>query len=109
MRMAGLHRSTIVKTWALWIVPTTLVVALAVGIPLAVDIALSRAGGAETEAFDSVYYTALLSGRDPNAALRKADFTANLLMTQFGMTRSKAVAEVAKFMIWRSGRLCGGG
>ena len=73
-----LHRSTKVKTWALWIVPTTLVVALAVGIPLAVDIALSRAGGAETEAFDSVYYTALLSGRDPNAALRKADFTANL-------------------------------
>jgi hypothetical protein len=71
------------------------------------DIALSRAGGAETEAFDSVYYTALLSGRDPNAALRKADFTANLLMTQFGMTRSNAVAEVVKFMIWRSGRLCG--
>ena len=30
-------------------------------------------------------------------------------MMQFGMTRSKAVAEVAKFMIWRSGRLCGAG
>jgi hypothetical protein len=106
--MDGLHRSTIEKAWTLWMVPTTLVVGLAVGMPLAVDIALSRAD-AETEAFDSVYYTALLSGRDPDAALRKAHFTTSILTKQFGMPRFKAAAEVAKFMISRSGRLCGGG
>ena len=51
----------------------------------------------------------LLSGRDPEAALRKAHFTAGILMKQFGKSRSEAAADVAKFMIWRAGNLCGGG
>jgi hypothetical protein len=83
-------------------------IALAVGFLLIVASAFSRPN-VETDAFDSIYYTALLSGRDPDAALRKAHFTTSILTKQFGMPRFKAAAEVAKFMIWRSGRLCGGG
>jgi len=63
---------------------------------------------AETEAFESVYYAALLSGRDPDAALRKARFRTELLMKDFGESKSRAAAEVARFMIWRAGSLCGG-
>jgi len=64
--------------------------------------------GAEIKAYDSIYYMALLSGRDPDAALRKAHFTAVSLVKQFGLTTSEAAAEMAKFLIRRSGRLCGG-
>ena len=69
---------------------------------------LGRPTAAETKAFGSIYYAALLSGRDPDAAVRKARYTAGTLMKQFGMTRPEAVAEIARFAIWRSGRLCGG-
>jgi hypothetical protein len=108
VRMARLRRSTIETGWALWTVPATLMVALAIGFLLIAESAPSRPN-VETDAFDSIYYTALLSGRDPDASLRKAQFTTSILTKQFGMPRSKAAAEVAKFMIWRSGRLCGGG
>jgi hypothetical protein len=40
--------------------------------------------------------------------VHKARYTAGTLMKQFGMTRPEAAAEVARFAIWRSGRLCGG-
>ena len=92
--------------WARWILAAALTV-LAGGIPLTVAIAVSW-HAAETEAFDSVYYAALLSGRDANAAVRKAHFRTDILVKQFGMTRSDAAAEVARAMIWRSGSLCGG-
>ena len=85
-----------------------LMLAVAAGIPSASGIAV---GGptAETEAFDRIYYSALLSGRDPQAALRKARFTADLLVRQFHMTGTEAAAEVARSMISRSGGMCGGG
>ena len=85
-----------------------LMFAVATGIRSASDIAGGRTT-AETDAFDRIYYSALLSGRDPQAALRKAQFTADLLVKQFHMTGTEAAAEVAQFMIWRAGGLCGGG
>ena len=107
VRKLGFHVGAISRGWARWIVPATLMMMLAAGILLSVGRTLGRPT-AESEAFDSVYYAALLSGRDPDAAVRKARFTAGILMKQFGMTRPEAAAEVTKFMIWRSGRLCGG-
>lgn len=63
----------------------------------------------ETTAFNAVYYAALFGGRDPDAALRKAHFTANVMVRQLGMTRADAAAEVARFMILRGGGICVGG
>jgi hypothetical protein len=68
-----------------------------------------REQAAEAQAFHAVTLAAALSGRDPDAALRKARFTASLLAREFGMTRAEAAAEVARFMIVRGGRLCNGG
>jgi hypothetical protein len=62
----------------------------------------------ETAAYDSVYYTALLSGRDAGAALRKAHYLTGTMMQEFGMTRAEAAAYVARSMVWRNGSLCGG-
>ena len=90
-----------------WIVPATLMV-FAAGILLSMESTLGQPTAAETKALDSIYYAALFSGRDPDAAVRKARYTAGTLMKQFGMTRPEAVAEIARFAIWRSGRLCGG-
>ena len=81
---------------------------LAAGILIFVGSTLGQPTVAETKAFDSVYYAALWSGRDPDAAVRKARYTAGTLMKHSGMTRSEAVAEAVKFTIWRSGGLCGG-
>jgi hypothetical protein len=66
---------------------------------LAAGVLLAPASGndgpsSETEAFESIYYTQLLSGRDPEAALRKAHFTAGILIKQFGKSRSEAAADV---------------
>jgi hypothetical protein len=64
---------------------------------------------AEATAFRAVYYAALFGGRDPDAALRKANFTANVMVHDLGMTRADAAAEVARFMIVRGGSICVGG
>jgi hypothetical protein len=64
---------------------------------------------ADPPVFDSIYYNALLSGRDADAALRKAHYLTGSLMQHFGMTRSEAAAEVARTMVMRSGLLCSGG
>lgn len=64
---------------------------------------------AEATAFRAVYYAALFGGRDPDAALRKAHFTANVMVRQLGMTRADAAAEIARFMIVRGGSICVGG
>jgi hypothetical protein len=58
--------------------------------------------------FESIYYNALLSGRDADAAMRKAHYLTGSLMQHFGMTRSEAATEVARTMIMRSGLLCSG-
>ena len=84
-----------------------LAAALVGGTSVACGFALSRPT-AETKAFNSVYYTALLAGRDPDAAVRKARFTTAILMKQLGESRSQATADVTKFMVWRAGSLCGG-
>lgn len=62
----------------------------------------------ELVALDSAYYTALLSGRDPDAAVRKARFTIGVLTRDLGMARPDAAAYVARFVRRRSGTLCGG-
>jgi hypothetical protein len=58
--------------------------------------------------FESIYYNALLSGRDADAALRKAHYLTGNLIQHFGMTQSEAAREVARTMIMRSGLLCSG-
>ena len=63
----------------------------------------------DAQTFDNIYYNALLSGRDAEAALRKARYLTGSLMQHLGMTRSEAAAEVARTMIMRSGALCSGG
>lgn len=57
---------------------------------------------------DKVYYAALLSGRDPVAASRKARFRIQLMQREFGMTRSQAAAYVARVMIEEAGGICSG-
>jgi uncharacterized membrane protein len=78
------------------------------GIPLLAETAFSRPA-AETASYETVYYTALLTGRDSNAALRKAHFRTRLLMSELGMTRSEATALAVRSVIWGAGNLCGGG
>ena len=60
------------------------------------------------EAFRAVYVAAELSGRDPDAALGKAQFRTGILVRDLGMERSEAAAEVARSLILRIDRLCGG-
>jgi hypothetical protein len=62
----------------------------------------------EATALNSVYYTALLTGRDPDAAVRKARHSTDVLMHQLGMTRSAAATDVTRFTLRRGGVLCGG-
>jgi hypothetical protein len=93
--------------WSRRLLAVALTVTLAAGVLPQVGRALNQ-HTEETAAYDSVYYTALLSGRDPDAALRKAHYLTGTMMQQFGMTRAEAVAYVARSMVWRNGRLCGG-
>ena len=81
--------------------------ALAAVIPASGRITPSRPS-AELAALDSVYYGALLSGRDPDAAVRKARFTVRVLMKDLGMPRSAAVTDATRFTLRRGGTLCGG-
>jgi hypothetical protein len=85
-----------------------LILALFAGIPASSPITLLRPS-AELAALDRVYYSALLSGRDPDAAVRKARFRITTLMQDFGMTRSAAAGDIARFMSRRGGTLCVGG
>lgn len=93
--------------WARWLAAATLTVALVAGAHLPVERALIR-HAQEAAAYDSVYYTALLSGHDAPAAVRKAQYLTGTMMREFGMTRSQAAAYVARSMVWRNGSLCGG-
>lgn len=94
--------------WARWLPRAAVLLAFAAGTLLPVAVAPARPA-ADAEAFDNIYYNALLSGRDADAALRKAHYLTGSLMQHFGMTRSDAAAEVARTMIMRSGALCAGG
>ena len=84
-----------------------LIVAIGAGMPASDAITSGQA--AEWAALDSVYYTALLSGRDPDAAVRKARFNMNTLSRDLGMTRPAAASDAARFLLRRGGTLCGGG
>jgi hypothetical protein len=88
---------------------TAMVLALVVGCVVFVPEHMPVGQPADVGVFDSVYYNALLSGRDADAALRKAHYLTGSLMRHFGMTRSEAASEVARTMIMRSGLLCSGG
>jgi hypothetical protein len=82
-----------------------LIVVLGAGVPASATV---TSASPEAEALNSVYFSALLSGRDPNAAVRKARFSAHILMHDLGMTRSVALADVTQFALRRRGVLCGG-
>jgi hypothetical protein len=90
------------------LVTATLLTALATGtVPTPERTGIGQT--ADTLLFEDIYYDALLSGRDADAALRKAQFLTGSLMQHFGMRRSDAAALVARMMITRSGLLCSGG
>ena len=59
--------------------------------------------------YDDVYVMAVLAGRDPDAAVRKAHYRTEILVRDLGMTPSRAAAEVSKWMVRDTGRLCAGG
>jgi hypothetical protein len=82
-----------------------LIVVLGAGVPASATI---TSASPEAKALNSVYFTALLSGRDPDAAVRKARYSARILMHGLGMTRSAALADVTQFALRRGGVLCGG-
>ena len=58
--------------------------------------------------FADIRTTALLTGRDPAAAVAKARFRTGVMMHDFGMTRDQAAAYVARVMIEEAGGLCSG-
>jgi hypothetical protein len=93
--------------WARRMVAAALTTTLAAGVLPQVGRALSR-HVAEAAAYDSVYYSALLSGRDAEAAVRKAHYLTGTMMQEFGMTRAEATAYVVRSMVRRNGSLCGG-
>jgi hypothetical protein len=85
-----------------------LVVALAWVVAASAPIAPARPSP-ELAALDGVYYGALLSGRDPDAAVRKARFRTHIMVQDLGMTPTAATADVARFLLRRGGTLCSGG
>jgi hypothetical protein len=89
-------------------VTATLLTALVAGIVLTPEHA-PVGETAEAVVFENIYYNALLSGRDADAALRKAHYLTGSLTQHFGMTRSEAATEVARTMVMRGGLLCSGG
>ena len=82
-----------------------LIVALSAGMTASANI---TSGSPESVALNSVYFTALLGGRDPDAAVRKVRFTVHILMKDLGMTRSAAVTDVMRYTLRRGNALCGG-
>lgn len=94
--------------WARWLPRAAVLMAFAAGTLLPVGTRPAQPTAAAA-AFDSIYYNALLSGRDTARAMRKAHYLTGSLMQHFGMTRSEAAAKVARTMIMRSGALCSGG
>ena len=83
------------------------IVALSAGMTASASIT-SAPPSPESQALNSVYFTALLAGRDPDAAARKARFTVCVLMKDLGMPRSAAVTDATRFTLRRGGTLCGG-
>jgi hypothetical protein len=107
VRVIGLLQCVRHVGWAWRLLAATLTIMLAAGILPQVGRALDR-HAAEAAAYDSVYYAALLSGRDADAAVRKAHYLTGTMMEALGMTRAEAAAYVARSMVWRNGSLCGG-
>lgn len=83
-----------------------LVVAIgAVG--LAARAAFAPPSGAQ-QMFEDIRYMAMFTGRDSDAAVRKAKLRVHLLMQDFGISRTRAAEYVARIMIEQSGGLCSG-
>lgn len=68
-----------------------------------------QSSAAHVWSYDDVYVAAVLAGRDPDAAVRKAHYRTEILVRDLGMTPSRAAAEVSKWMVRDTGRLCAGG
>jgi hypothetical protein len=107
VRTIGLLLCVTRVEWTRRLFAMAITLALVMGVVPQVGRALNR-HGEEAAAYDSVYYTALLTGRDADAAVRKAHYLTGAMMRQFGMTRTEAAAYVARSMVWRNGSLCGG-
>jgi hypothetical protein len=87
---------------------------VALGLFLAVSIAgwvgvTVRDRVTEAAAYRAVYVAASLSRGDPDAAVRKAHWTTDIMVKDFGMTRGEAAADVARFLILHGAGLCRGG
>jgi hypothetical protein len=108
MRTTKFRPGVIYGGWARWLRRAAVLTVCAAATVLPVG-ATPAGTSSDTEAFASIYDNALLTGRDADAALRKAHYLTGSLMQHFGMTRSEAAAEVARTMIMRSGALCSGG
>ncbi len=63
---------------------------------------------ATQQMFEDIRYAAMFTGRDPDAAVRKAKLRVNLLMRDFGMSEDRAAEYVARIMLEQSGGLCSG-
>jgi hypothetical protein len=59
--------------------------------------------------FSDVYAAAVLAGRDPDAAVRKARYRTDTMVRDLGMTQAQATREVSRWMVRNAGGLCTGG
>ena len=89
------------------VVRVVLIVALSAGITASAN-STSGSPSPESMALNSVYFTALLGGKDPDAAVRKLRFTVHILMKDLGMTGSDAVTDVMRFTLRHGNALCRG-
>jgi hypothetical protein len=108
MRTTGFHLGVRTLGWTRWMRAATLATVLAAG-TLVPTRGMHDPHSTEAVTFNNIYYYALLSGRDADAAVRRARYLTGSLMQHLGMTRSAAIAEVVRTMITRSGVLCSGG
>lgn len=111
MRMIGLLRRTKNLGWTRWLLAAALTAALTAALVAGVLPQVGRAlspHALDEAAYDSIYYTALLSGRDPDAAMCKAHYLTGTMMREFRMSHTEAAAYVARSMVWRNGSLRGG-
>jgi hypothetical protein len=106
VRTIGLLRRLKHLAWARFLLAATLATAL-VAVTLPPVARALHQHAEEDDAYDSVYYTALLTGHDPHAAVVKAHYLTGTMMREFGMTQPQAAAYVARSMVWRSNGLCG--
>jgi hypothetical protein len=107
-----------VPAWVAWpsgsrarrlmLIAVGIMLAVAIGaVALAARTVFAPPSGAQ-QMFEDIRYAAIFTGRDSDAAVRKAKLRVHLLMRDFGMSRTRAAEYVARVMIEQSGGLCSG-